>query len=71
METENYIEGYKTVSQEDLYISEDLSDHIMFTILDLEDENIRLDDKKCSNSEMIDKIRTIIEDSIRGATNDS
>lgn len=71
METDNNIEGYKTVSQEELYISEDLSDHIMFTILDLEDENIRLDGKKYTNSEIIDKIKTIIEDSIRGATNDS
>lgn len=71
METDNNQEEYNTSYPEKIDISEAIADKIMFTILDLEDENIRLDDEKYSNSEIIEKIKTIIEEEIKGASNDS
>lgn len=71
METYNNLEEYNTSYPEKIDISEEIADNIIFTILDLEDENIRLDGKKYSNSEIIEKIKTIIEEEIKGASNDS
>lgn len=71
METDNNREEYNTSYPEKIDISEEIADNIMFTILDLEDENIRLDGKKYSNSEIIEKIKIIIEEEIKGASNDS